>query len=144
MEINGKPVINATKAHKIEIKPIDITRAKGKDPGACAAAKAIIREGDCMAARVHLDRTYLEYKKEWIRFRTPQSLRNEIIALDRGGQFYPGEHELKVLCKSAREELERGVRQGSKIGDKRAERPRRKIARTNHMIEGVRSYGANK
>src|SRR6266436_383245 len=144
MEINGKSVVNATQAHKIEIKPIDIARAKEKDPGGCAAARAIIREGSCKAARVHLDRTYIEHDKVWVRYRTPISLRNEIIAIDRGGEFYPGEHELKVLCKSARERLEQGKRQGSKTGDRRTKAQRKRIARPNHMIEGVRSKGANK
>ena len=141
MEINGKKVINAKAKLAVHITQRDITQAKAKDPGGCAAARAIVREGLCKQARVHLDRTYLEIEEAWVRYRTPSSLRNEIIAIDRGGAFMPGEHELKVLSKSARAAL--GKRQGSTTGDRRSERPKKKIARPNHRIEGVRSKGAN-
>jgi hypothetical protein len=144
MEINGKPVLNAKKPHKIEIKQVDITKASPKDPGACAAARAILREGTCLAARVHLDRTYIEHEKHWTRFRTPESLRNEIIAIDRGGAFYPGTHELKVLSKSAQEALEKGRRQGTTKGDDKRDSRRKIQVRPRHTIEGVRSKGANK
>jgi hypothetical protein len=142
MEINGKPVVNGKTKLVVHITQRDITQAKAKDPGGCAAARAIVREGLCKQARVHLDRTYLENETAWVRYRTPTSLRNEIIAIDRGGAFMPGEHELKVLSKSAQAKF--GKRQGSTTGDRRTKQQRRKrIARPNHQIEGVRSKGAN-
>lgn len=139
MEINGKPVVNATEPLSIHILPGDISAAKRKDPGACAAARAIVREIDCKQARVHLDRTYVEETDRWIRYRTPGSLRNEIIAIDRGGKFMPGAHELKALPETERARY--GKRQGGPTASKR--RQAKKIARSVHRIENVREKGAN-
>jgi hypothetical protein len=96
MRIEGKPVLNATKPVDIHITPLDIRTAKAKDPTACAAAKACVRELQATAAIVKRGRTYLKLGRSWFRFKTPLSLRSEIISFDRGGVFEPGEHTLLV------------------------------------------------
>lgn len=144
MEINGKKVINATKNLEIHIQPKDIDSAKTKDPGACAAALALCREYDCSQARVHLSVTYLEYKPHWVRYVTPDSLGREIVAIDRGGQFFPGTHTLKKIPPSYVAKLAGGKRQGSKTGDRRTKAQRKgKPTKPQHRIEGVRPRGAN-
>jgi len=140
MNIDGKPVVNAKSQLTISITERDVEKGSKKDPGGCAAALAAIRDTKCTKARVHLDRTYLLIGENWVRFRTPSSLRNEIIAFDRGGQFMPGNHELKKL-RSTR--VTTGKRQG---GPSNNQRPRksRKFARKVRRIEGVRERGANR
>jgi hypothetical protein len=87
MEINGKPVIDATKSLRIQISREDAGRGKTKDPGQCAAARAILRVvPTAKGARVHLGRTYIETDKEWVRYTTPPSLKTEIVSFDRGGE----------------------------------------------------------
>lgn len=96
--INGKPVVNASRKVKLHISPADVRAGRSKNAKGCAAAIAAVREiPNCVAARVHLGRVYLLQNNKWLRFKTPDSLRNEIIAFDRGGRFEPGEYELKPM-----------------------------------------------
>ncbi len=102
--IHGRPVVNARQKLKLHISAADVRAGKAKNAKGCAAALAAVREvPNCVAARVHLGRVYLLQKgatrgqDKWLRFRTPDSLRNEIIAFDRGGRFEPGEYELKPM-----------------------------------------------
>lgn len=148
MKIDGKPVKNAQRKLIVNITDEDITRALrsrgARNPGKCAAAQALMREGVCPQARVHLDRTYLDKGDHWERYRTPISLRNEIVAIDRGGRFEPGDHELKLLNPAAMRDTDRGVRQGSAKGDDKDAARKRKLRRklgpkrTNHLLTGVR------
>lgn len=107
--INEVPVFNATKSAKITITPLDVKRGDKKDAGKCAAARACVHDMSAVAARVHVGRTYVELPAKqarrygvkapngspvWVRFRTPNSLRTEIVAFDRAKSFDPGDYIL--------------------------------------------------
>jgi hypothetical protein len=151
MQINGKKVIDASEPLKITITPRDAALGKTKDPGACAAARAIVRgyrDDGAKAARVHLGRTYVEFGDKWVRYQTPDTLRAEIISFDRGAtpEFMAGDYKLLRPAPSGR----LGARPPeTKIAGPKATRhklhaARKKIARVHHQIEGVRAHGANR
>lgn len=130
MEINGKKVVNATKPLVLQITQGDCDNGKTKDPGGCAAARALKRQLHVTKARVHLGRVYVERSDSWVRYHTPVSLKAEIIAFDRGGSFEPGEYKLSPMQPSKRT----GKKQGAKTKPKRVH-----IARiTRHVTTGVR------
>src|ERR1700744_145028 len=103
MEINGKKVVDATKPLQIKITASDTRRGDNKNPSACAAALAAKRLPACTGARVHLGRVYIEKPDRWVRYKTGDALRSEIIAFDRGGKFEPGEYEIRPPSPSDRE-----------------------------------------
>jgi hypothetical protein len=151
MEIAGKRVVDATRSLHIVISPRDAADGRTKDPAGCAAARAIVRgfrEEGVKQARVHLGRVYVEYPNKWVRYKTPSSLRAEIISFDRGNQasFMPGDYTLQKISPADRV----GAREAKyKIGGPEATRhksrkARAKIARVIHRVEGVRGHGANK
>ena len=92
VDINGIKCVDATKAVTIHIEPADIKKGNTKNPSACAAAQACMRELNANAAKIHIGRSYLLIDKRWIRFKTSRALRTEIVAFDRGGTFEPGEY----------------------------------------------------
>src|ERR1700742_1850454 len=97
MEINGKRVVDAIKPITIHITQRDTKEGDNKNPSSCAAARAVKRDVvECVSARVHIGRVYVETPKKWIRYNTPDALRTEIIAFDRGGTFAPGQYKLQV------------------------------------------------
>jgi hypothetical protein len=143
--IGGKPVINARKRLRVRITAKDVQTAKTRDPGACAAAKALIRTvPGCVAARVHLGRTYiLTNKGNWSRYKTPDALRSEIVALDRGGKFEPGDYELRPLPPSAMFPKSRAKSGSDTNRNKNASSPTKR-PRKLHVMTGVRPRGANR
>jgi len=88
--IDGLSVVDATKPLKLEVTSADCKLATRKNPGCCAVAKACGRELKIRGVRVHLSRLYLLAGKTWTRYIVHSSLRQEIIAFDRGGKFQPG------------------------------------------------------
>lgn len=96
MEIAGKKVVDAKRSAKIVITKRDTETGDNKNPSSCAAALAAKRDvPECLSARVHIGRVYVEHKDKWVRYFTPDALRTEIVAFDRGGSFQPGEYVLK-------------------------------------------------
>ena len=150
MEINGKRVVNAKKAATIKITPRDVANGDTKDPGGCAAAKAAKHSiEECISARVHIGRVYIETPKQWIRYNTPDSLRTEIIAFDKGGSFQPGEYELKpITAGDSTEPKTRGQKNRNKMGSSPTKNPRKlavKVAKIKrHSVTGIRPRGANR
>lgn len=139
MHIDGKPVKNLTKKIDITITAVDCKTGQTKDPGGCAAAKAIVREvPGCTAARVHLSRTYLQVGDKWLRAHTPMALRSEIVAFDRGGSFEPGEYVINPLPPSERERIGKA----HTLGGPKHGRPGHE--RKQHRTVNVRSSGANR
>jgi hypothetical protein len=141
MEIAGKKVIDANKPLHISVSKQDASAGKTKDPGKCAAARAIIRTiADAKSARVHLGRTYVEYPDRWVRYMTPNSLKLELVSFDRGAraEYAAGAYTLRAPAPTAR--LGARPKPASKSGKRR--RPH--IARIHHQIEGVRARGANR
>jgi len=88
--IDGLPVVDAKAPLKLEVTKMDCQLATRKNPGCCAVAKACGRELKIRGVRVHLSRLYLLKGKAWTRYVVHSSLRQEIIAFDRGGKFQPG------------------------------------------------------
>lgn len=157
MEINGKKVVDAKSKMKIHITKRDATEGDNKNPSGCAAARAAKRDiPNCISARVHIGRVYVEHKDKWIRYFTPEALRTEIIAFDRGGSFQPGEYELKAPSKTETEEGKKLYRSNLQRAKDRAlidpNRPNKlKRARKVHVavikrheVSGVRPKGANR
>ncbi len=135
--IGGIPVVDATKPITLKISANDIKKGANKNPGACAAALACLRQiKGIERARVHIGRTYILKGGKWQRYLTPLSLRSEIVAFDRGGKFQPGEYVIKPLAPSHR----------SMDHHKVQPRPRGlpKKKRPYHITTDVRARGANR
>jgi hypothetical protein len=165
MEIAGKKVVDAKRSAKIVITERDAKVGDNKNPSGCAAALAAKRDiPECLSARVHIGRVYIEQKDKWVRFMTPDSLRSEIIAFDRGGSFQPGEYELKAPAPSETEAGRKKSRVDKAFPNGRSEAQRErdraaidpdrpnhvkkarktlKIARIKrHKVTGIRPKGA--
>lgn len=148
MEINGKKVVDATRKTAIHITKRDTTEGDNKNPSGCAAARAAKRDvPNCISARVHIGRVYIEYRDKWVRYFTPDRLRTEIIAFDRGGSFQPGDYTL--LPPSAGETSEarqeyRSNKNRNRPGNLATKSPRRVHVATikHHAVSGIRPRGA--
>jgi hypothetical protein len=93
--IDGEPVSNAATPLRLKITEDDISRGKRGQPNACAIAVAAMhRVKGCTAAQIHRSCAYLNIGGKWRRYRIPAALWAEIIAFDRGGKFWAGEHDL--------------------------------------------------
>ncbi len=137
MKINGKKVVNSTKPVVLEVTAIDIKTGDNKNPSQCAAAKACLRQLKVVSARVHVGRTYIELPDKWVRYLTPKSLRSEIMAFDRGGNFEPSTHVLG------------GINPSKATGKKQSHAkfstpPKKKRKRPYHITTGIRERAANR
>ena len=96
--ISRKNLRDAVEPVVITVNRRDITQAIAREPTMCAAARAIHRECG-LEAVVMRSITYINHgsKKapDWHRYETPESLTREIVAIDRGGSFEPGQYILK-------------------------------------------------
>jgi len=137
--IAGKKVVNGQRKVKLHISAAD-TKAKKGDPQNCAAARAILREvPNCMAARVHVGRVYLLKKDgNWHRYKTPDALRTEIVAFDRGGKFIPGEYELVPMAPSDHKKYRRDTYSRSETNRSFPGNSPQKSPRKFHVTQGVR------
>jgi hypothetical protein len=158
MEIAGKKVVDAKRPAKIVITVRDTKIGDNKNPSSCAAALAAKRDvPECLSARVHIGRVYIEHKDKWVRYLTPEALRTEIVAFDRGGSFQPGGYVLKAPSPSETVEGRKERSESQRIKDRAAaalsrskpghvsQRPRKalKIARIKrHKVTGIRPKGA--
>jgi hypothetical protein len=145
MRINGKRVVDARVNLHISVSKQDARLGKNKDPAKCAAARAIVRTlADAKGARVHLGRTYVEYPDKWVRYRTPGSLRLEIVSFDRGGIKEHAEGVYTLYAPSSTDRLNHPRQINKPTGKTGSAKRRPHIARVYHQIEGVRAHGANK
>jgi hypothetical protein len=143
MEINGKKVVDATKPIIIHITPRDAIEGANKNPSSCAAARAVKRDvAECVSARVHIGRVYVETPTKWIRYQTPDALRTEIIAFDRGGTFEPGNYKLQIPFSAGAH----SPGAGKKRENSKTKSPRRTlIAKVKrHEVTGIRPKGATR
>ena len=95
--IGGLPVVDAKRPLTLKVTKTDIAKAADgiQKPDKCAVARACYRELHVIEARVHLSRVYLRTNdSNWVRYKTPAAMRDEIIAFDRGGAFEPAEFYL--------------------------------------------------
>jgi hypothetical protein len=140
MTIGGLPVKYATKPIDLHITKRDCDKGQNKEPASCAAALACKREVDgCTDARVHLSVIYLKVGNKWLKYRTPQSIRSEVISFDRGAYFAPGEYRLMPFSESSR------AREGRAhtLGAPKHGRPGHHRVK-HHTVSGVRPKGANR
>lgn len=139
--IGGKKVVNARQRVTLRISAKDARTGASKDPGACAAAKAAMREiPNCTMARIHLGRAYLFDNKTdtWKRYKTTDALRSEIIAFDRGGKFEPGTYDLRPLSPSDLEPKPRKKPGSSNPDRNQYESSQKRTPRKLHVTKGVR------
>jgi len=132
--IAGLPVEDADTPLSISITKNDILHGNTKDPGACAAARCICRMPYVEEARVHVARTYVKMNGRWLRYATPQSLRQEIVSFDRGGTFQPGEYELSPVPEWFREK--RGEAHSLDTNENRGKTGKKR--HKPHKLTGVR------
>lgn len=142
MRINGKRVVDAKQTLRITISKRDAALGKTKDPAECAAARAIVRMvQDVKSARVHLGRTYIEYPDRWVRYKTPNNLKTEIVSFDRGARRHYSEGSYTLYAPAPADRLGARYKPTGKTGHSKR---RAHIAKRIHYIEGVRARGANK
>lgn len=111
--IDGLPVYDGEGTLALSITREDIRGARRSQPGQCAVARGLLRELDVIEVRVHLGRIYLRTTQDyWLRYFTPRSVRQEIVAFDRGGRFEP--LNLNLRPPSASEKLGTTGRTGPK------------------------------
>lgn len=145
MRINGKRVVDATKPLHITVSARDASLGKTKDPAKCAAARAIVRTvADAKSSRVHLGRTYIEYEDKWVRYKTPEGLKVELVSFDRGAKAEYTEGDYTLYAPSPTDRLGHQRKIGTPTGKTGSKKRRPHIARIHHQIEGVRARGANK
>ena len=133
MKIDGLPVVDAKKKVSIFISAADIKRGAKKNSNTCAAAQACLRQLKCTEARVYLSRVVIRTGNKWTRYKTPSSLRGEIVSFDRGGVFQSGEYLLNPPPPS--EQL-------GAYADKEETRASRKVKKKRakqHVLKGVRA-----
>lgn len=134
MKIGGGKVVDGLKPIEIRITKDDVRAGALKSASACAAARALCREG-FTEARVHAGRTYVKQKDgTWLRYQTTPALRSEIVAFDRGGKFEPGTYRLTPIQPSQSIGA-RAKRKGYNYTKKSSSGPKRK----NHVTTGIRS-----
>lgn len=145
MRINGKKVVDAKAPLHISISKADAAAGKNKDPAKCAAARAVVRTiADAKGARVHLGRTYIEYPDKWVRYKTPEALKVEIVSFDRGANKEYAEGDYTLYAPSPTDRLGHERKIGIPTGKTGSRKRRPHIARIHHQIEGVRARGANR
>lgn len=142
LQIDGLPIIDAKRPLTLTITETDIAKANTKAPNGCAVARACARQLHVKEARVHLGRIYLRTNdSNWVRYQTPNRLRSEIIAFDRGGRFAAGDYHMRQIAPSQRAN---GKRQGGNM-DAAKDATRRKATRKTpnkrapyHLVTDVR------
>jgi hypothetical protein len=152
MEINGKKVVDAKRPAPIIITERDVKDGDNKNPSSCAAARAAKHSiSDCLSARVHIGRVYIEQERQWVRYETPEALRTEIVSFDRGGGFQPGKYTLRPISPANTSagrkralDLRRGDRHKDKTGATKNPRKLRVAKVKRHEITGIRPKGANR
>jgi hypothetical protein len=140
IEYDGKliEVEDADEPIVLHITKRDTSAGKKFAPAECAAALSCRREPGVLAALVYRTRTVLLKKKGrglvWKRYKTPESVRNELIAFDRGGEFMPGDYIVRPLGKN--QQLGNIKQSNALRGDRKPKSPRGK--RSPHVVQGVR------
>ena len=142
-------MVDAKKPMVIHITKSDVRNGSLKDSSSCAAAKAICRQTACEAAKVYIGRTYIKQDGKWVRYATPPSLRNEIIAFDRGGQFEPGDYTLAPVqavtqFKNRKSRAEYMKEYNARPSRAKKEDARKRKAGRRHIVKGIREQAKGK
>lgn len=97
--IDNLPVRDAKFSTTLKIHKTDVRTGKIKNPDECVVARACRRALDAREVKVHINRVYVRTNKEpkvWTRYVVPASMKQEIVAFDRGGKFEAGEFKLRA------------------------------------------------
>lgn len=137
MKINGIEVFDAVRPVVLHIRRHDTVKGLPRSPEGCAAALSACRLPGVIEARVYRARTYLlrqdaNGRKHWSRHITPGSIRSEIISIDRGGRFEPGDYRIMPPAKSM------------KLGSIKPTGPKKKntgAKRVKMLVKGIRRHG---
>lgn len=119
-------VMDAKRSIEIGVTEADRSSGKGKEPGACALAKACKRSYD--GAIISVGVIYLVKGKKATRFRVPERVAREIVLFDRGHDFAVGQYKL------------RAPGSGERLGERKNKPPHRKTngRRAHHKTTGIR------
>lgn len=129
-------VVEATQDFVLKITQADVNKAlkmRGrKDETACAIACALLRLPGVQKVRADRAITLVKMSDgKWHRYRTPQSLRDQIILFDRAGIFDPGDYALKRPSKSFTRVSKAAYQMHGAVSRKRN--------RPHHWMDGVRA-----
>lgn len=131
-------VRDSKRAIVVRVKPEDSVKGKKKDPGACALARACVREHIADAAIIGLGTSYLIKGKVATRYITSNAVGREITSFDRNQNFAPGvDYRLGSVCKTRTLGFKKTCKEGPDVNAK----PRNDlvIRRTIHRTANVRT-----
>src|SRR5690348_14423454 len=107
----------------VDVSKKDVRDSKPLDPTQCAMAKAFKRSTNVDAAIIGIGSSYLIKGKTAIRFKTPNSVRTEIVGFDRYGDFEEGHYYLAPF--SAGNRLGANARSGKSKGTNKTSKTRK-------------------
>lgn len=94
MTIDGLPVVDAKAPLILEVNDNDVRESETgrREPGSCAAACAAMRQEHTSKAFIYRSKAYIlrtpsRGKQFYERYQVPRSLRIELGAFDKGGEF---------------------------------------------------------
>jgi hypothetical protein len=129
--VTGKPIVDATEPLVTYVKKVDLRNAQKGDPLNCAHAKALTRQEDAQSVHVYRSKILIEYPDKVVRYQTPNRIREDTIAFDRGAprKFMEGEYTLYPPSKSQRlgADKRKSTRGGGKDKRRRQQKRRPKL-----------------
>lgn len=109
-------VIFADKSVKVDVHPRDCKEGKKFQTSECALAKAAKRQFHADGVAIRLTDSFIIKGKTAIRFKTPESVKRELVSFDRHQDFAAGTYQLSRipqdwrLPKVKREDITSGSR----------------------------------
>jgi hypothetical protein len=102
--LDGLPVYDATESISVHVTRADIHAKDRRNPEKCAMAEACKRDLHVVEARAYLSRLYIRYadSDRWLRYKLPETVRQEVAAFDRGGGFSEGVYHIPALSPNTR------------------------------------------
>jgi hypothetical protein len=113
-KVDGLPVRDADTPLEVHVRMKHIRKGK-PDPCACAFALALMEEHNAERARVHCSRVFVEHNGEYLRYRTPPGMTDQLELFDKTGKMGPGVYTITVVPPSLRLGADR-PRESSKRG----------------------------
>lgn len=135
--IAGLPVVNATRALRLQVTEKDIAQGERLNPNSCAIAVAAVKRlKGVKRAKVHSTHIYLlmDGAKQWLRFDTTAAARREAFSFDRGGTFYPGEFDLQPPSVAT------VIKRARKSSGPKAKRSKGSAPKQRYFVPGVREH----
>lgn len=89
-----KQVVHAKTAVKVEVSPKDCTEGKSYQTSECALAKAARRQFKADGVAIRLTDSFVVQGDTATRFKTPESVKRELVSFDRHKDFASGTYYL--------------------------------------------------